>query len=102
MLTEFIGCFHIRGYLTPLRQVPDHPHIVQTEVWICTRQFPNLVDPATQLLSYNSSLRDSVYEPELSVKVLVHGFHGRFNSSQFITTKNAILNAVRIEGSFEN
>ena len=93
MFTEFIGCFHMQG---PLRQVPDHPHVLQTEVWICTRRFPTPVDPAMQLLTYNSSLKETVYEPELSVKVLVHGFHGRFNSSYFMTTKNAILNAVSI------
>ncbi|KAJ9581090.1 hypothetical protein L9F63_023734, partial [Diploptera punctata] len=38
---EFIGCFHIRGTLSHLRQVPDHPQVVQTEVWICTRQYPH-------------------------------------------------------------
>jgi hypothetical protein len=94
---DTLGCFHVRGLLSHLRQVPDHPRTLQTGLWLCTRSNPDPLDAATQLISYdNNTLQDSVFIPGLPVKVIVHGYGGQFKSPNIIAAKNAILKAVRL------
>lgn len=91
-----MGCFHVRGFLSHLRQVPDHPITLQTALWICTRRNPNPINPAKQLISYDmNSLEGSVFDPGLPTKIIVHGYGGQFKSPTIIAAKNAILQAVR-------
>lgn len=96
LITDVVGCFHVRGFLSHLRQVPDHPITLQTALWICNRRNPNPINPAKQLISYDmNSLEGSVFDPGLPTKIIVHGYGGQFKSPTIIAAKNAILQAVR-------
>ncbi|GFG36664.1 hypothetical protein Cfor_11008 [Coptotermes formosanus] len=91
---DVVGCFHVRGFLSHLRQVPDHPRTLQTGLWICTRRNPDPINPATQLITYDrNSVEGSVFDPALPIKILVHGYGGQFKSPNIIAAKNAILQA---------
>jgi hypothetical protein len=41
-------------------------------------------------------LESSVFDPGLSIKIIVHGYGGHFRSPYIIAAKNAILQAVRV------
>jgi hypothetical protein len=43
-----------------------------------------------------NSLENSVFDPRLPVKIMVHGYGGQFKSPYIIAAKNAILQAVRV------
>ncbi|XP_069675007.1 pancreatic triacylglycerol lipase-like [Periplaneta americana] len=89
---ESVGCFHVRGPLSHLRQLPDHPRTLQTGVWICTRRFPDPVDPELQLITYdNNSVEDTIFDPGLPIKVLVHGYGGQSKNPNIIAAKNSLL-----------
>lgn len=91
---DALGCFHVRGLLSHLRQVPDHPRKLQTGLWVCTRSNPDPLDATTQLITYEkNSLEDSIFDPGLPVRIIVHGYGGQFKSPNIISAKNAILQA---------
>jgi hypothetical protein len=95
-IADALGCFHVRGPLSHLRRVPNHPRTLQNELWICTRRSPDPTDPATQLITYDkNSLEGSVFDPGLPIKVIVHGYGGRFKSPYIMAAKNAILQGVK-------
>ncbi|XP_033611776.1 uncharacterized protein LOC111875625 isoform X2 [Cryptotermes secundus] len=91
---DALGCFHVRGLLSHLRRVPDHPRKLQTGLWICTRANPDPLNATTQLITFDkNSLEDSVFDPGLPVKIIVHGYGGQYKSPNVIAAKNAILQA---------
>ncbi|XP_018575805.1 pancreatic lipase-related protein 2-like isoform X2 [Anoplophora glabripennis] len=86
---DIVGCFNLPHKNSPLQKVPEDPKILDTKFYLFTRNI-NFSHPEVLVYDDNgASLEKSSFNSSKPLKLLVHGYMGRWNDKGFLVLSEA-------------
>lgn len=89
-----MGCFNLPHKNSPLQKVPEDPKMLDTKFYLFTRGI-NFSHP--EILMYDDegvSLEKSSFNHSKPLKLLVHGYMGRWNDKGLLVLSEAYMTLV--------
>jgi hypothetical protein len=96
IFTDIVGCFELPHKRSPLQKVPENPEVLGTKFYLFKRS-TNLSHP--EILNYDDegkSLANSSFNYTLPMKMIIHGYMGKWNDIGNLIGANTYLKIVSI------
>jgi hypothetical protein len=91
IFTDIVGCFELPHKRSPLQKVPENPEVLGTKFYLFKRS-TNLSHP--EILNYDDegkSLANSSFNYTLPMKMIIHGYMGKWNDIGNLIGANTYL-----------